>query len=126
MSIWVFDRIRVHKSSADGHSRHCLYYFGEPAMSSNMTPEDIETLARQRAGKKIGWYIHAFVYITVNIGLALLSSFSGHHWAVFPALGWGLGLLIHGMVVFVAPPGSNFRENLVQRERERLQAQNRR
>jgi hypothetical protein len=94
-------------------------------MSSNMTPEDIERLARRRAGKKMGWYIHAFVYITVNIGLALLSSFSGRHWAIFPALGWGLGLLIHGLVVFVAPPGSQFRENLVQRERDRLQEQNR-
>jgi len=95
-------------------------------MSYTMTPEDIERLARKRAGKKMGWYIHAFVYITVNIGLALLSSFSDRHWAVFPALGWGLGLLIHGLVVFVAPPGSQFREGLVQRERERLQEQNRR
>jgi len=95
-------------------------------MSSNMTPEDIERLARKRAGKKMGWYIHAFVYITVSIGLALLSSFTGRHWAIFPALGWGLGLLIHGLVVFVAPPGSNFRERLVQQERDRLQEQNRR
>jgi hypothetical protein len=34
--------------------------------------------------------------------------------------------LIHGLVVFVAPPGSHFRERLVQQERERLQEQNRR
>ncbi len=95
-------------------------------MSPTMTPEDIEQLARKRAGMKMGWYIHAFVYIAVNIGLALLSSFSGHHWALFPALGWGLGLLIHGLVVFVTPHGSGFRERLVNQERERLQQQNRR
>lgn len=89
----------------------------------NMTTEDIDRLARRRAGRKMGWYIHAFVYIAVNIGLAALSAFSGHYWAVFPALGWGLGLLVHGLVVFVAPPGSDFRERLVQRERERLQQQ---
>ena len=92
-------------------------------MNSALTPEGIERLARRRAARKMGWYIHAFVYICVNIGLALLSSFSGRHWALFPALGWGLGLLIHGMVVFVAPPGSGFRERMVQREREQLQQQ---
>jgi hypothetical protein len=114
------------KFSSDRHSPDCLYYFEETSMSSNMTPEDIERLAHRRAARKMGWYIHALVYIAVNIGLALLSSFSGRHWAVFPALGWGLGLLIHGLVVFVAPPGSQFREGLVQRERQRLQEQNRR
>ncbi len=92
-------------------------------MNPAMTPEQIERVARKRAARKMGWYIHAFVYIAVNIGLAVLSSFSGRHWALFPALGWGLGLLIHGLVVFVAPPGSGFRERMVQREREQLQQQ---
>lgn len=92
-------------------------------MSPAMTTEDINRLARRRAGRKMGWYIHAFVYIAVNIGLAALSALNGRYWAVFPALGWGLGLLVHGLVVFVAPPGSGFRERLVQRERERLQQQ---
>jgi len=94
-------------------------------MNPALTPEQIERLAQRRARRKMGWYIHAFVYITVNIGLALLSSFSARHWALFPAFGWGLGLLIHGLVVFVAPPGSEFRERLVQQERERLQKQSR-
>lgn len=94
-------------------------------MSPAMTPEEIDRLARRRAGKKIGWYIHAFIYIVVNIGLAVLSSFSGRHWAVFPALGWGLGLLVHGLVAFVEPFGGGFRERLVQQERERLQQQQR-
>ncbi len=94
-------------------------------MNPALTPDEIDRLARKRAGKKMGWYIHAFVYIVVNIGLALLSSLGSGHWAIFPALGWGLGLLIHGLVVFVAPPGSGFRERLVQQERETLQRQNR-
>ena len=92
-------------------------------MSTAFTPEEIDRLARKHAGRKLRWYIHAFVYVTVNIGLALMSSFRGHHWALFPALGWGLGLLIHGLVVFVTPPGSNWRERLVQQERERLEQQ---
>ena len=60
----------------------------------------LERQARRRAGAKVGWYIHALVYISVNLILALLSSMSGEHWAIFPAMGWGLGLGIHGLVVF--------------------------
>lgn len=90
-------------------------------MNAALTPQEIDHLAAKRAGRKMGWYIHAFVYVCVNIGLALLSSFNGHHWAIFPALGWGLGLLIHGLVVFIAPPGSSFHQRLVQQERTRLQ-----
>ena len=85
---------------------------------------DLDRLARKRAGAKMGWYIHALVYVCVNLMLAVLSVFSGKHWAVFPALGWGLGLLIHGLVVFFVSGGAGLHERLVQRERERLNAQN--
>jgi len=90
-------------------------------MNTPLSPEDIDRLARKRAGRKMGWYIHAFIFIVVNTALAVLSTFTGRHFAVLSAFGWGLGLLIHGIVVFVVPPGSNLRERLVQQERERLQ-----
>lgn len=90
-------------------------------MPPTLSPEQIERLAQRRAARKMGWYIHALIFLVVNTGLALLSSFTGRHWAIFPAFGWGLGLLIHGLVVFVAPPGSGFRERLVQHERDRLE-----
>ncbi len=77
-------------------------------------------LARKRAGAKLGWYIHATVYVGVNILLALLSARSQHPWAIFPALGWGLGLLIHGAVVWLALPGGGLHERLVEQERQRL------
>jgi hypothetical protein len=38
-------------------------------------------------------------------------------------LGWGLGLAIHGAVVFLTLPGSGLHERLLQQERARLQAQ---
>lgn len=82
----------------------------------------IERQARRQAGAKLGWYIHALVYVRVNVILALLSATSGKHWAVFPALGWGLGLAIHGIVVFFVTGGAGFHEKLIQRERERLSA----
>lgn len=83
---------------------------------------DLERLARRRAGAKLGWYIHAGVYIAVNLGLATISAMSGRHWAIFPAFGWGVGLLVHGIVVFVVTGGVVF-ESLVARERRQLAAQ---
>jgi len=84
---------------------------------------DIERLARKRAGAKLGWYIHATVFIAVNLMLFMLSAMSGRNWAIFPAFGWGLGLAIHGLVVFFATGGAGLHERLVQQERNRLQLQ---
>ena len=84
----------------------------------------LDRLARKRAGAKLGWYIHALVYICVNVMLALMSVMSGKHWAVFPALGWGLGLVIHGVVVFFVTGGAGLHERLIERERAALAASN--
>lgn len=85
---------------------------------STLSPQ-LERTARRRAGMKMGWFIHAGVYLAVNLLLAALSAASGRHWAVFPALGWGLGLAIHGVVVFLVA-GSGAYENLLERERRQL------
>jgi hypothetical protein len=92
-------------------------------MHTTLSLEEVDRLARKRAAAKLGWYIHAAVYLTVNLLLTLLPALSGHHWAVFPAMGWGLGLAIHGAVVFLALPGSGLHERLLQQERARLQTQ---
>jgi hypothetical protein len=81
---------------------------------------DLEQLARKRASAKIGWYIHASIYVLVNLVLALLSAMSGRYWAIFPAVGWGFGLAIHGIVVFLRIDGAGLHERMVQRERQRL------
>ena len=83
----------------------------------------LEQLARKRARAKLGWYIHASVYVAVNLLLAALSATSGRHWAVFPAVGWGIGLAVHGAVVFLVTGGAGLHERLVQRERSRLTSQ---
>lgn len=83
----------------------------------------IERQARRRAGAKLGWYVHAAVYIVVNAVLALLSAMGDRSWAVFPAVGWGLGLAIHGLVVFLVTGGGGLHERLLQRERQLLAAQ---
>lgn len=81
---------------------------------------DLERTARRRAAMKMGWYTHALVYVAVNTVLATLSMLGGKPWAIFPALGWGLGLAIHGLVVFIGTGGGGLYERQIQRERARL------
>lgn len=94
-------------------------------MSPPLSPEAIDRLARRCAGAKLGWYTHAAVYGVVNLFLYALSDQAlGHrHWSMAPVLGWGLGLLLHGISVFVLGASSGLRERMVERERERLQNQ---
>lgn len=84
----------------------------------------LESLARKRAGMRLGWILHAGIFVAVNLLLATLSMLSGRAWAIYPFLGWGLGLAIHGIVVLTAMPGGSLLERLVQQERERLSARN--
>ncbi len=92
-----------------------------------LSPEEIDTLARKRAGAKLGWYMHATVYVLVNLFIFAISEygFGTRRWSVYPLLGWGLGLVLHGASVFLIGKGSGLRERMVQKERERLQREQR-
>jgi hypothetical protein len=91
-------------------------------MTQPLTPEEIDRLASKRAGAKLGWYAHAAVYVVVNLFLFGMSTyaFGTRRWSLSPLLGWGLGLVLHGVAVFVIGSGSDLRERLVRREREKL------
>ena len=91
-------------------------------MIAPLSIEDIDRLARRRAGAKLGWYLHAVMYLLVNLFIFAISTYAfGHRpWSVFPLMGWGLGLLLHGISVFVLGTGSGLRERMVQTERDRL------
>jgi hypothetical protein len=96
-------------------------------MNPTLTPaplSDTERRARRRAGAKMGWYIHAFVYVLVNVGLVGLAASRGHSWAIYPLMGWGLGLLVHGAVIWFIAPGGGFYDRLLERERRALGAGN--
>jgi Na+/melibiose symporter-like transporter len=88
------------------------------------TPQErLERTARRRAGAKMGWYIHATVFVVVNLFVALLAAASGRDWIVYPSMDWAIGLSIHGVVVFFLTGGAGLHERLLQRERDRLQLQ---
>ncbi|WHZ10717.1 MAG: hypothetical protein OJF60_001156 [Burkholderiaceae bacterium] len=91
-------------------------------MNAPLSQPEIDRLAHKRAGAKLGWYLHAAIYLAVNLLLFFIAATTGRgHWNLYPALGWGLGLVLHWASVFVFGPGSAVRARLAQSERERLQ-----
>jgi len=80
----------------------------------------LDATARRRAKAKLGWFSHAAIYVIVNAGLVTLSLITGRHWAIFPLLGWGLGLLMHWLSVWVFTPGGGVFDRMVARERAKL------
>ncbi|WP_340645381.1 2TM domain-containing protein [Phenylobacterium sp.] len=75
----------------------------EPSMDarqSEIRPDEALALAHVRKVK--GFYIHLTQYLIVIPILAgvNLVGYSQYLWFVWPALGWGLGVLAHGASVF--------------------------
>ncbi len=97
--------------------------FNAAPPSDTLSHADIERLARRRAGAKLGWFIHAAVFLCVNALLMTISLANGKPWAFFPMMGWGLGLAIHGAVVWLGSPSSALHERLLQSERQALAKQ---
>ncbi len=96
-----------------------------PTMNtSNMTPEQIERLAACRVKAKMGWFFHAALYVAVNLFLVTSALLMGKHWHFFPLIGWGIGLAIHGIVVWLKSSiaGHELRERMMAKERAALSA----
>jgi hypothetical protein len=56
--------------------------------------------ARQRVAALKGFYIHLFAFAVVLAGLAIINAVLGRPWWVlWVLLGWGLGVLAHGLAV---------------------------
>lgn len=58
-----------------------------------------ERRARSKVAKLRGFYIHALIYCLVNGLLMVIDVLepSPVTWSIYPLLGWGLGLAIHGV-----------------------------
>lgn len=86
-----------------------------------MTDEELMKRARKRVDMKMGFYVHLFVFVCVNLGLYLLNQYrGGQSWHMFPLFGWGLGLAIHGIVTFLSLNGEGLRERMLEAEVEKL------
>ena len=82
--------------------------------------DSIESRAHRRVRRKLGFYKHATVFVLVNLGLFALSEFTGRHFSRMVLMGWGFGLLIHGVLTFVSLQGEGLRERMIRQEIERM------
>lgn len=89
----------------------------------NTEDDDLHRQARRRVALKMGWLTHLLIYVLVNLGLAGLSIYNGRHWYLGPLLGWGLGLAIHGIVVWVNLRGQGMRERMLATELRKLRGE---
>jgi hypothetical protein len=85
-----------------------------------MEEQDALREARERVSTKIGFYIHLFIYIIVNIALYLINraTYSEYQWFWWVLFGWGIGIVAHGVQVFIYL--SNIRERMVAKELEKI------
>jgi hypothetical protein len=52
------------------------------------------------AQQKVGFQIHALVFVLAMIALAAIDYYTGGKvWVQWPLLGWGIGLVAHGLAV---------------------------
>ena len=87
-----------------------------------MEQKDLVRIARRRAHAKFGFLIHLTVFVLVNAMLFFInqSTSPGVAWSLFPLAGWGLGLSIHGLAVFLS--GSGLRERMIEGELRKLRS----
>ena len=67
--------------------------------------DDQRQWAINRVRAKRAFWMHLAVYIMVNAFLVFIWAFTseGYFWPAWPMLGWGIGVLAHGVSVFLAP-----------------------
>ena len=73
-------------------------------MTQKMTEEQIYEEAKKRVRAKKDFYVHLAVYLVINafiFGIWLVTTPGGFPWFFFPLGGWGIGLIFHGLDVFV-------------------------
>ena len=76
-------------------------------MNNTLTPDEIKYQQALKRVKRIkGFYMHLMVYIIINIGLLIVNNNNSTEnfwrWQNFrTVLFWGIGLLAHGMSVFM-------------------------
>jgi hypothetical protein len=84
--------------------------------------DSLEARAQRRVRRKMGFFIHAFVFLAVNLGLFAVSLLSGHPRATqVPLMGWALGLAIHGVVTLTGLQTDGMRRRMLEREMQALQ-----
>ncbi len=84
-------------------------------------------LAERRVKARAGFYWHLAVYLVVNsflFGIYLVNSlvmgWFSYPWFLWPLAGWGIGLLLNFLAVFIMPDSPERRQQMIARELGRM------
>jgi len=74
--------------------------------------------AKKRVEAKMGFYTHLTVYVAVILLLVVINflASSGVIWFQWPMLGWGIGVVLHALAVFVFPNRRVVTEKMIEKE----------
>jgi hypothetical protein len=92
-------------------------------MAPQLSDEEIYAQALKRVEEKKGFFVHLTVYVLINTMMILIWAFiarSSHPWFVWTLGGWGIGLVIHFLSVFVFSRRGGWEHREVAREVERI------
>ena len=86
-----------------------------------MDEEKAYERAKERVEEKVGFISHLAAYIILNAFLFFLDYRQDKtiDWAYWPLIGWGIGLLFHGLNTFVFGEGSAWKERMIKKEMDR-------
>lgn len=87
-----------------------------------MGTQDLYQHAKSRVKKKRRFFSHVTTWVVMSVFFILLNlSTTDYFWAIFPILGWGIGVAFHGIQVF----SSEWEDEEIEREYERLKRKRR-
>ena len=91
-------------------------------MPETMSEEEVYKLARKRVQDKKDFVTHLSVYIVINAMLVVIWAITsrGYPWFIWPMLGWGVGLVFHGLSVFVFDRTGSWERTEIEKEAARL------
>lgn len=74
--------------------------------------------ARGRAKAKYGFMVHAVVYVVVMLLLVVINLLTspGTIWFIWPLIGWGLAVALHGAQVFLLADRNTIIDAMTERE----------
>lgn len=83
-----------------------------------MENHELYEKAKKRVEARLGFYIHLIVYILVNALLIIINMRTSpeYSWFIWPLIGWGIGLLFHGIGAFVFTGEPAYKEKMIEKE----------
>lgn len=76
---------------------------------------------REQAKAKVEFRIHLYTFILVMGLLVFIDLFTSPDtiWFIWPLLGWGIGLIAHGITVYYLSGAPSLKERMIEKEMDK-------